>query len=338
MEIIKYYHEIKEEKVCLSAGISITDHWLAGFVDGDASFTASKFGVRFKFENHIKELELLKKINEFIKTAPCPAPNLSGFGKGGILSITQPRNNRPDSNSTCILDINNIHVLKNVIIPIFKGKVETVKTGVTLTPNSNLLRSKKIKDFNDWCILVNIFYFGYHTIPEGVSVINEIRSRWNNFRLSTYKARGILNQQKPYDAHKACTRYEEMRLTVQTGFFDLPLDSFKRGQAAAEAEQGTLLKEQDINIDFENKLKYLFSLPAPYEIKNGVRVIRGTHKLVSERTQIYCVEAIGDNKLSRSQFSSISECSKALKIDRSTIKKYLITGDFFNNYKFSLTP
>ena len=193
MEIIKYYHEIKEEKVCLSAGISITDHWLAGFVDGDASFTASKFGVRFKFENHIKELELLKKINEFIKTAPCPAPNLSGFGKGGILSITQPRNNRPDSNSTCILDINNIHVLKNVIIPIFKGKVELGITGL----NSNLLRSKKIKDFNDWCILVNIFYFGYHTIPEGISVINDIRSSWNNFRLSTYNN---LTQQKPYDA------------------------------------------------------------------------------------------------------------------------------------------
>ena len=130
-----------------------------------------------------------------------------------------------------------------------------------------------------------------------------------------------------------------MRLTVKIGCYDCVKDQ--------DHQLPVFFDFQDRNIDFYNKLKYLFSLPAPYDIKNGIRLIRGTHKLVSETTEIYCLrrlrsgvstkmpEALGNNKF---KFSSISECSKALKIDRSTIKKYLITGEFFNNYKFSLTP
>lgn len=84
--------------------------------------------------------------------------------------------------------------------------------------------------------------------------------------------------------------------------------------------------------EFEIKLKDLLSLPTLYEIKHGVRFLRGTNKLVSERLHILCF----DRNYKKLSFSSISECSKALNIDRSTIKKYLITGKFFNNYKFIL--
>ena len=48
-----------------------------------------------------------------------------------------------------------------------------------------LLNSKKERDFNDWAILVDIKYYGYHSMPEGVSLFKEIISQWNNFRLST---------------------------------------------------------------------------------------------------------------------------------------------------------
>ena len=43
-----------------------------------------------------------------------------------------------------------------------------------------------MKDFKDWCILVNIYYLGYHLLDEGSALINEIKNNWNNFRLSTY--------------------------------------------------------------------------------------------------------------------------------------------------------
>lgn len=276
LEIIKYYHEIKKESVCLSSSISITDYWLGGFVDGDGCFSCSNFGPRFKFENHIKELELLKKIKEYLNS--------------GILSITKPRKNRINSNPTCILDLNNIHVLKNVIIPTLKD-CEFQK----LHP-----LCQKIKDFNDWCILVNIFYNGYHRLAEGVALINEIRSNWNKFRLSTSN-----NKQD-----KTC---------FQT--IDLAPAPALTGQV-----QGPFVGEKQLND--------LFSLPAPYEIKNGVRFLRGTNKLVSEKAHILCIDQ-NNNKLN---FSSISECSKALKIDRSTIKKYLMTGEIIRNYKFILTP
>ena len=72
-----------------------------------------------------------------------------------------------------ILEFNNILFLKNVIIPLFT--------------NTKLLNSKKEKDFYDFCVLVNIYYYGYHTLAEGESLAREIISNWNNFRLSTNK-------------------------------------------------------------------------------------------------------------------------------------------------------
>ena len=40
-----------------------------------------------------------------------------------------------------------------------------------------LLNSKKERDFNDWAILVDIKYYGYHSMPEGVSLFKEIISQ-----------------------------------------------------------------------------------------------------------------------------------------------------------------
>jgi hypothetical protein len=65
------------------------------------------------------------------------------------------------------LEYTNIHFLKNVIIPIFSNNF----------CNFKILNSKKIKDFYDWIILVNIYYYGYHRLPEGISLINQIKSQ-----------------------------------------------------------------------------------------------------------------------------------------------------------------
>ena len=45
---------------------------------------------------------------------------------------------------------------------------------------------KKFKDFYDWSFVVDIYYFGYHLLPEGNLLITEIKNSWNNFRLSTH--------------------------------------------------------------------------------------------------------------------------------------------------------
>ena len=63
-----------------------------------------------------------------------------------------------------VLDYTNIHFLTNVVVPLYSIKSNEFK----------LLNSKKEKDFNDWTILVDIYYYGYHNMPEGVSLVKEI--------------------------------------------------------------------------------------------------------------------------------------------------------------------
>jgi hypothetical protein len=155
-----------------------------------------------------------------------------------------------------------------------------------------ILKSKKLKDFNDWSIVVDIYYFGYHLIPEGKFLITEIKSSWNNFRLSTSN----LNKKD-----KVAIFY---------------------------------LKERATCLSFEDKLKNLFLIPSPYEIKNGIRFIRGSNNFVSDSLKFITL----DNLNNKSIFSSITECSKALNIDRSKIKNCLITGKIYKNYKFILVP
>ena len=146
LEIIKVYHEIKNPSISLRPSIEINKYWLGGFVDGDATFSAGQNRPRFKFENHVKELPLFKSILEYFQS--------------GNINIINPRKNRIDSNQMVTLEFHNIHFLKNVIVPLFSFNLNGFK----------LLNSTKVKDFNDWVILVNIYYYGYHTIPEGASL------------------------------------------------------------------------------------------------------------------------------------------------------------------------
>ena len=75
-------------------------------------------------------------------------------------------------------------------------------------------------------------------------------------------------------------------------------------------------------IEFKIKLSYLFNIPSPYIIKDGIRFLRGSNSLVSEKRNIYCINVLTNNIL---KFSSLTDCGKALSINRSTIKNYLIS-------------
>jgi hypothetical protein len=108
--------------------------------DGDSTFSILNFKPRLKYENHIKELNLFERIKDLLKIK-------------NNLNLTKPRKNRPNSNATVNLDITDIHILKNKIVPIFY-----THKGI------GILKSKKLKDFNDWSIVVDIYYFGYHLI------------------------------------------------------------------------------------------------------------------------------------------------------------------------------
>ena len=139
--------------------IKVTKNWLIGFIDGEGSFSYNKYVPRFRLENHYKELELYNKIKEFI-----------GVGN----TLVASRVNRVNSNPTIVLEINQIKILREIIIPLMQDNNHNV-----------LLKSLKSKDFSLWIILINIYYLGYHTSTEGKYLFDAIKLHLNKYRLTT---------------------------------------------------------------------------------------------------------------------------------------------------------
>ncbi len=139
--------------------INITKYWLAGFIDGEATFSTNKYVPRFKLENHIKELELYNKIKEFFKV-------------GNVL-LTTPRVERVNSNPTIVLEINKINELRDILIPLMYDK------------GCILLKTLKANDFSLWLKLVDMYYKGYHTTLEGKDIFDAIKLHINKYRLTT---------------------------------------------------------------------------------------------------------------------------------------------------------
>ena len=289
LKMIEYYHEIKKssnlnapslivvtdstdstdsklslnKELVIRDNTSLTDNWIGGFFDGDGCFSASNSVPRFIFENHIKELELFKRIKEYFVSKNCT----------GTLKVIPPslKNNSNKSSPSVSFEIDTIHELQNVVVPLFS--------------NQNLLQSKKRKDFDSWSVLVNIYYLGYHLLPEGKHLISEIQKSLNKFRFSSWGS----------------------------------VDPSNLTKKVPDAEGSLLVKLQN-----------LYLLPATYEIKKGVRYKRGTNSLVAEKLQIITI----DNLNNKTFYSSLSECSKALQIERSKIKKCLTTGEKYKNIQF----
>lgn len=113
LDIIKYKKEMQNMSGTwvpsfLNSKIKITKFWLAGFIDGEGSFSTNKYVPRFKLENHVKELELYNKIKEFLNV--------------GNIIITSKRIDRDNSNPTIVLEVNKIKELKDILIPLMFDK------------------------------------------------------------------------------------------------------------------------------------------------------------------------------------------------------------------------
>ena len=110
--------------------------WLGGFTDGDGSFSISNFKPRLRFENHVKELCLFNRIRDLLSS------------KANV-NISNPRKERINASVTVYLDITNIHILKNKIVPIFKGCegiiLKSKKIGVNKFISTNIKMSFKKK-------------------------------------------------------------------------------------------------------------------------------------------------------------------------------------------------
>lgn len=113
-------------------------------------------------------------------------------------------------------------------------------------------------------------------MPQGISIINEIKNGINNFRLTTNSP------------------------------------------------------TWDNIVSIYSKVSDLFSLPAPYIIKDGIRYLKNTNSLVYGKLGLIAIDIHG-NKIN---YTSISECSRALGFGRATIKNCLLTGNRHKGYQF----
>lgn len=241
----------------INSKIKITKYWLAGFIDGEGTFSTNKYVPRFKLENHFKELELYNKIREFI-------------GVDKIIS-SLGRVEKKNSNPTIILEINKIKDIKEKLIPLMYDDQHNL-----------ILKTLKSQDFLLWLELIEIYYHGYHTTLEGKFIFDAIKNCMNKYRLST-------------NSH-------------------------------------LLVKEKKSLTEIKSLLTKLYSQDSPYEIKNNIRYVRGTDKLVSESTLIICI----DENNAKLEFSSMTKAAEALNISRSKIKDCLTTGKSHKGYFFLL--
>ncbi len=93
------------------------------------------------------------------------------------------------------------------------------------------------------------------------------------------------------------------------------------------------IKNNKVKIkNLETEIKDVFSMPAPYEIKNGIRLYSGTNKWVSDSIKLKVIDNLG-NEL---YFDSISKCSLFLNISRSKIKDCIVKSKIYKKFSFKL--
>lgn len=146
LELITIWKEMKKEIEAPTSKdlnfVPLSIYWLGGFTstsrDGDGSFSISNYLPRLKYENHIKEKNLYSRIKNLL-------------GTSSNILVSNPRKDRPNASTTVYLDITvrKGDNLKNKIAPLF----------------ADTLKSKKLKDYKEWCIILEIYYLGYHLVP-----------------------------------------------------------------------------------------------------------------------------------------------------------------------------
>ena len=110
----------------------------------------------------------------------------------------------------------------------------------------------------------------------------------------------------------------------------VPESTIRNTELSTGCNSPTKVRVNPNFIDFNEKFRLLLNQPTPYIIKDGIRFYRDTLNLVSDKIKIVAIDSLNNESV----FSSISECSRILQLDRAKIKNCLINGGIYKNYKF----
>lgn len=152
--------------------IVITKSWLLGLIEGEGSFQLWRNDLVSAFSLVLTEnqLPVLEKIKEFLV-------NNLGFDKyskakldsSSAISINHQKA-RKNSKGSVLLNIKNIYVLNNYLVPYLDDMQFITKKG---------------KDFKDFKLICKVVYIGAHKIDNIKNLILKLSLTMNNYRLST---------------------------------------------------------------------------------------------------------------------------------------------------------
>jgi LAGLIDADG endonuclease len=153
-----------------SHDIIITPYWLLGFIEGEGYFSISRktYQISFGISQTKKEINVLKKIREFLLNLPGNY-KLSRINSK-IICLDMEKEGRRTSKPMCRITVSVKDYLYNVLIPLLDNLVWF---------------SKKEKDYKDWKIILNLKKEGKHFLTEGQILIEYIYLRMNQRRLSS---------------------------------------------------------------------------------------------------------------------------------------------------------
>lgn len=153
--------------------IKITIPWLIGLIEGDGTFSTNKLVPRLSIQLTLKEeasIFFIFRRGALLARLRRRSLAIRDFFGIGYIHYEKPRNRSLNEKPMVQLEFNNVRFLFNFILKEF---------------NSFSMFSKKKLDFNDWAIIVKLYYFGYHLLPSGKSLIEKLKARMNAYRLST---------------------------------------------------------------------------------------------------------------------------------------------------------
>nr|YP_009262061.1 LAGLIDADG endonuclease [Chrysoporthe austroafricana]AMX22136.1 LAGLIDADG endonuclease [Chrysoporthe austroafricana] len=156
--------------------INITKYWLLGLIEGEGSFSIAKSKLRPNFQIlfTVAQKPLLVEIRKYlISNLGFDRFSLWKLNNSSLIGIFEMKA-KGNSKPTVSLEIRNVPLLRNYILPFLK---------------SMPFISKKRHDFMDFFLICNVLYVGGHLHDNKIKdLILKVSSGMNDFRLSTYKA------------------------------------------------------------------------------------------------------------------------------------------------------
>ena len=165
---------------------TVTENWLVGFIEGDGTFYFSNSSVVFGVTQRDKKI--LEAIAYFLQNIPLSPPYKN------IFVPNKPNCIIKNNTNSFQLVITDKDVLFQYIFPFFKGLTFYSRKGI---------------DFAMWSLVLYIFIYGFHNLPEGRELLLKLSNNMNSKRyfsdLSDFidadEIKTLFRLDPPFDIH-----------------------------------------------------------------------------------------------------------------------------------------